>query len=204
MVSLLGILFSSACSVKEDRTPCPCLLEMDFICPDMPELKAAGLVVTSSDEKVWTDTVDLMRAKASYQVPVPRTDIHVRAWSGAGGLASDQGVMIPIGEDCPRIYMHDSDLRASGEYFHETVTLRKNHCVMTLVTEGEGRISADLRLKGMLPVMMHSDGLWMGISNLFWMTEDWRRVMLLSCLGRQMRRLRWKWMMERGTARYLP
>ncbi len=148
MGSLLGLLFSSACSVKEDRTPCPCLLDIDFMCPDMPDLKEAGLVVTSSEETVWTDTVDLMRTRSSYQVPVPRTDIHLRAWSGAGELASDQGVLIPFGEDCPKIYMHDSDLRASGEYYHETVTLRKNHCVMTLVTEGEGRISADLRLKG--------------------------------------------------------
>ena len=143
-----ALVFASACSVKEDRTPCPCILDMDFICPDEADADHVGLVVESSDEILWRDTVDVMRNGQGYQVPVPRTRLHVRAWAGDDGRASDLGVLIPLGQDCPRVYMHDSDVRTDGEYFHEDVVLRQNHCVRTLLTEGEGRISSALMLKG--------------------------------------------------------
>lgn len=143
-----ALVFASACSVKEDRTPCPCILDMDFICPDEADADHVGLVVESSDEILWRDTVDVMRNGQGYQVPVPRTLLHVRAWAGEDVRASDLGILIPLGQDCPRVYMHDSDVRTDGEYFHEDVVLRKNHCVMTLLTEGEGRISSALMLKG--------------------------------------------------------
>lgn len=142
------LLLASACSVKEDRKPCPCLLDIDFVCPDAGDAVEARFMLTSSDAVIWKDTVDVSRNGRGYQVPVPRTDLHVRAWTGDEGLASELGLLIPSGQDCPNVYMHDSDIRTEGESFHETVTLRKNHCVMTLVTEGEGRISSELRLRG--------------------------------------------------------
>ena len=66
-----ALVFASACSVKEDRTPCPCILDMDFICPDEADADHVGLVVESSDEILWRDTVDVMRNGQGYQVPVP-------------------------------------------------------------------------------------------------------------------------------------
>ncbi len=143
-----AIAFASACSVKEDRAPCPCMLDIDFRCPDAADAGHVGLVVLSPDEVIWKDTVDIVRNGDGYQVPVPRDRLHVRAWTGAEDLASEAGLLIPPGQDCPRVYMHDSDVRTDGEYFHEDVVLRKNHCVMTLLTEGEGRISSALMLKG--------------------------------------------------------
>ena len=140
--------FASACSVKEDRMPCPCLLNIEFLCPDAADAGDVRFMLTSSDAVIWKDTVDVSRNGHGYQVPVPKTGLHVRAWTGDEGMASDLGLLIPVGQDCPNVYMHDSDIRTEGESFQETVILRKNHCVMTLVTEGEGRISSDLRLKG--------------------------------------------------------
>lgn len=143
-----GVLLTAACSVKEDRTPCPCVLELDFVCPERAGAGYAGLIVSSSGRTEWKDTVDLKTGGNGYQASVPRDFLHVRAWTGDDGMMSEGVLHIPLGRDCPRVYMHDSDVRTEGEYCHETVVLRKNHCVMTLVTEGEEPLSSDLRLKG--------------------------------------------------------
>lgn len=143
---LTALVLLCACSVKEDRAPCPCLLMLDIICPDKAKAETAELYVTSDDGFLWKDIVDLTRTR--YSVQVPRAGLHVKAWTGTEGLASEHGLVIPEGRDCPKVYMHDSDLRVEGEFFEAEAVMRKNHCVMTLVTLGEGRINSDLRLKG--------------------------------------------------------
>ena len=148
LVLLGGLILQTACSVKEDRMPCPCLLSLDFVCPETDAWELAGLMVTSQSGFEWKDTVDVSRGGNGYFVPVPQAPLHVRAWAGDDGLMSESGLVIPFGCDCPRVFMHDSDVMADGEYHHETVTLRKNHCLLTLTTEGEGRLSSVLRLKG--------------------------------------------------------
>ena len=148
LILLAGVSLGQACSVKEDRIPCPCLLMLDFCCPDVSETRSTGLMVTSNEELVWRDTVDVDRVGNGYAVSVPRSALHVRAWAGTAGLANEAGLVIPLGHDCPRVYMHDSDIRATGEYVYETVTLRKNHCVLTITTEGDGKISTGIRLRG--------------------------------------------------------
>ena len=148
LILLAGVSLGQACSIKEDRTPCPCLLTLDFNCPDVPEARSVGLQVTSQGNMVWKDTVDVDRTRNGYSISVPRSALHVRAWIGTSGLATEAGLVIPLGKDCPEVYMHDSDIRASGEYVYETVTLRKNHCVLTLTTEGDGHISTGMRLRG--------------------------------------------------------
>ena len=148
LVLLAGVHLGSACSVKEDRDLCPGLLSLDFVCPDIPDARHVGLLVTSDEDVVWSDTVDVMMNGDGYSVSVPQTRLHVRAWTGDDAMVTESGLVIPYGQDCPRVYMHDSDIMVTGEYFHEVVTLRKNHCVMTLNTEGEGRIPSDLKLRG--------------------------------------------------------
>lgn len=148
LVLLGGLVVGQACSVQEDRSPCPCVLNIGFISPDEADSRSVGFRVSSSEGFELEDTLDLDRSGYRCQVSVPRTRLHVRAWTGDDGTVSDLGLLIPLGQDCPRVYMHDSDIRTEGESYDETVILRKNHCVMTLVTEGEGRISSDLRLMG--------------------------------------------------------
>ena len=148
LVLLGGLILQTACSVKEDRMPCPCLLHLDFVCPETEDMGLVGLKVTSLNGFVWRDTVDVSGGWNGYSLPVPQSSLHVSAWAGDDGLVSESGLVIPYGDDCPKVFMHDSDIRIDGEYCHETVTLRKNHCVLTLVTEGEEKLSSVLRLKG--------------------------------------------------------
>lgn len=144
----LTILLVASCSVKEDRSECPCVLELDFRFSDTLSVRYADLRIDSNEGYVWTDTVDVIESGGRYFLSAPRTDLHIRAWAGSDGYTSGQGLLIPFGEDCPEVYMYDSYVNTEGEYCCETVFLRKNHCVMTLVTEGEGEISSFLRVKG--------------------------------------------------------
>lgn len=138
----------SACSVKEDRNPCPCLLELDIEGPDAEASGAVDILITSDDGFVFHDVVDSWVEESLYSVSVPRGDLHVRAWCGADRNISEDGLFIPRGQDCPRVYMHDSDVVTEGEFYREEVWLRKNHCVLTLVNKGEDNDFSDLVLKG--------------------------------------------------------
>lgn len=142
------VLLVSACSIKEDRDVCPCILDLDFVVPDSVDTRSVELLVTSAEDWYLHDTVDVAGSGNRYSAPVPRTDLHVRAWTGTSGLSSEYGLLIPIGQDCPKVYMHDSDVSAEGETLRETAVLRKNHCVMTLMTEGGIILPSGIRVKG--------------------------------------------------------
>ena len=148
LLLLGGLLLETACSVREDRIPCPCQLYLDFVGPDIDDGTFAGLMVTAMKGFVWKDTVDVVKVRNGYTVSVPRTLLHIRSWIGADSCASESGIVIPYGQDCPKVDMHDSDVKTTGEYIRETVILRKNHCVLTLTTKGEGKLPSHIRLKG--------------------------------------------------------
>lgn len=141
------IFLLASCSVKEVRDSCPCLLLFDFSECDGGVPSDADLLVTSEEGVVWEDVVDLA-VHARYSVYVPKTNLHLRVWSGDDGLATVRGLEIPPGEDCPEIYMHDADVIATGEVFTDTVRMKKNHCVMHIKTEGGGDFPFDMKVTG--------------------------------------------------------
>ena len=145
---LMVLMLMSACSVKEDRDACPCVLELQFAESDTVSLRSVELLVTSRGGFALSDTIDVIRSGNRFSAPVPRADLHVRAWSGTGGMASEYGLLIPLGSSCPKVYMHDSDVTAEGERVCGTVSMRKNHCVVTLRTEGEVSLPSDVRVRG--------------------------------------------------------
>lgn len=131
---MAGIMWLSSicgCSVKEDREDCPCRLFLDMAGTDMTAMSPLALYVSSDDgpvcEAVLADPVE------TYVVEVPRTGLSVQVWSGGGNMVSQQGLTIPVGSDCPRIYMHSSSVVANGDYVRDTVVLRKNYCMLTML-----------------------------------------------------------------------
>lgn len=143
-----AVVSMPACSVKEDRNPCPCLLELDINGPEGVSSGPVDIFVTSKEGFVLHDTLEFWQDEGLYSVSVPRTGLHVRAWSGGGRYVSEKGLHIPKGHECPKVYMHDSDLVPEGEFCREDVYLRKNHCVLTILSEGEDGNFSELVLKG--------------------------------------------------------
>lgn len=147
LLGLLAVtLLAAACPVKEDRDLCPCFLTLDFTSVDSVTVTSVGLLVTAQDGFALSDTLDMV-STGRYLAEVPRDVIHVRAWSGTGALASEEGLIIPSGQDCPLVYMHDSDVKTRQETVCETIIMRKNHCRLTICADGD-EFPFDMTVKG--------------------------------------------------------
>lgn len=142
------MLICAGCSVKENRTVCPCRLFLDFSEVDPSAVKSADFHLSASDGFIFTGTLESGSFTDDVVIDVPRTQIKVVSWCGAGGYASDGGVVIPYGEDCPPVYSHISDVEASGESVREVVVMRKNHCRMRINVIGEEYEVMNLILRG--------------------------------------------------------
>lgn len=140
---------AAACSVKEDRISCPCLLVLDFAEVD-PSLEGkTGLMVSASEGVVLSDELDLQKYRGTrYMAPVPRTELDLSLWLGGEDMTDASGLEIPYGEDCPEVYMYNSSFTSSGEKHEEMVHLYKNHCRMTIYAEGEVSVPLSMTVEG--------------------------------------------------------
>lgn len=133
------------CSVKEDRSACPCLLTMDLSAIDTSVVKVLNVLATSSDGIVFSDIVQSDDFSFLYAREVPHKDIRVTLWGTAG---IDDRLDIPYGCECPALYMHAFDADTSGETFHEIVDMKKNHCRLTVLFDGEVEMPYSLTFRG--------------------------------------------------------
>lgn len=129
---LAGALMLAGCAVKEYRESCPCRLVLDFSEVDTAVVRSADLYVTVPDGYVFTDRLRWESFGKGYSVEVPRTELLVNAVSNAGDMYSQNGLHIPVGYDCPPLYMHHSLIDADCEQWHEVVRMHKNHCRLTV------------------------------------------------------------------------
>ena len=121
---LLPVLLLASCSVKENRSACPCVLSLEMsglpVSPVVLDVTGEGYAHT---EVVHGDTVLVLS--------VPKGDLAVSAVGGA--LASGDGsVRIPSGEEAPPLYLFYADVPADAEQVTIPVTFRKQFCTLTL------------------------------------------------------------------------
>lgn len=152
IISVTGLLMTVAsCSVKEDRTDCPCRLSLEMNAVDTSVVQYAELVVTNSDGFFLRDTLEVEDFQNGYVAQVPRGEIGVGVYCGASGSVDDAGRLeINYGEECPHVYMHSSFIVADGETTVEEVRMRKNHCIMTIRVQAEKDFPFRLEAKGMI------------------------------------------------------
>lgn len=145
---LISCLVHVSCSVKEDRDVCPCLLNLNFIQNGSVSNGIVEVSVFSQTDVIFDGSIELKDHSERVSVSVPRGLLHVGVWAGAGDSVSEQGITIPFGMDCPRVYMHDSDIIASGETYDEDVHMHKNHCVLTVHLAGDGAFDMPMTIIG--------------------------------------------------------
>lgn len=121
-----------SCTVLEKRSECPCFLsvymsgEEDFGCESVT-LNVRGDGYETS----------LALPREDFEAPVvlkvPRTGVNINVFdselddcSGSGGLR------IPVGQQCPAVYMFSSLCDTSEDEAEEYVTLKKNYCGVSL------------------------------------------------------------------------
>ena len=125
---LLPLLLLPSCSVKENRTVCPCNLTLELtglpVRPVVLNVVGEGFSLT---EVVHADTVLVM--------PVPKGEVAVSAVGGA--LAEGDGsVRIPEGEEAPPLYLFHSDVSTDAEQVFLPVMLHKQFCTLELLFKG--------------------------------------------------------------------
>ena len=140
--SLFIIVFCASCDVKEDRSQCPCRLMLSFSqSSDRFEGGALLLVFRTPDDSLVTDTVTVsadgkMEAGTFYEVDVPRGDLRLTAIT-LGEVLCDpvEGMIIPVGSECPPVFLQSELLDTRRDVLRHNVVLCKNYCLLTVRLE---------------------------------------------------------------------
>ncbi len=143
-----GTLFAG-CSVKEDREDCPCRLVLDFSEVDTFLVKSVEVLGVTGENVAFSDTLSADDFGEKYICEVVRESIRINIWSTVDyGCSFPEGITIPYGFECPRLYMQSFVADATGEVWYGKVRLRKNHCRLTVVMEGCDEIPYSFTFRG--------------------------------------------------------
>ena len=105
---ILTLLFWTACSVREDRTDCPCLLGLDFSALDAASLSEAGYGELSwavrTGDFCLAGRIPLDELPSEHWIEVPREALSVSVMAVDEGLYDPSGtLLIPEGSPCPHL-----------------------------------------------------------------------------------------------------
>ena len=120
----------TACSVKEDRGPCPCYLQVSFTDPDATgEAELLGW----RDDQVFRDRIRIEKARPAWTKPVPKGMLTVSACTGIRkAFAEGHQMRIPPGMEADSLYAWFSEVDASGDLAYAQVTFRKQFATVFL------------------------------------------------------------------------
>lgn len=137
LVSVAAVM-CQGCSIKEDRSLCPCSFDLDFSQVERQVAEMTEVSVKAADGFLYYDPeagegiVEESRdgvPSLLYNIKVPKESLEVTVVYGADGLFSpDSGILIPLGDECPPVYMHYSEVNAFSEQHTEEVRLGKDYC----------------------------------------------------------------------------
>ena len=131
-VSLTAILVvCAACTVKEDRNPCPCNLTISFSDQD-----ATGPVelLGWDSETVFRDHVRIEDCRPEWSRPVRKGIFILSACKGIanGSVPTGHEIRIPVNCQADSLYAYFEEMDATGDYVHANVTLRKQFATVFL------------------------------------------------------------------------
>ena len=139
---LLGLLGLCACSVREDRSACPCLVVLDCSAVDAEVLAGSGC-----EELRWILSAEDFRREGTFPaddlgegciVETPRgAQARLTATAGDDGrFDPDAGLRIPEGESCPPLFAFLSSVDASPPEVRVPLILFKRHAVLEIRLRG--------------------------------------------------------------------
>jgi hypothetical protein len=149
MLSVLMIVAAVGCSVKEDRTVCPCVMSLDFSGLDTSVIQMVNVLAMSADGVVFSDCVMVDAFDDRYERKVPHGLLQVSLWCGDGGMAGKDCLLrIPYGVECPPVYLNSFVADTRAESYHRKVSLYKNHCRLTVEMPDRQALPYSLTFKG--------------------------------------------------------
>ena len=141
----LCVALVCSCSVKEDRSFCPCWLSV--YCEDVPADGVSFGVV--SPERRSSRHLGEEDFTPSYSCVVPRTVQHLYACVPVpGAIVSEGRYVIPEGSQCDSLYAWSSCMDCDRETASDTLKVRKNFATLRLILSEEGDYPFDIRVCG--------------------------------------------------------
>lgn len=145
--TILGMALTGC--VKEHRSLCPCLLQLDFSKLDTSIVSDARVNIVGPDGYVYDESLAAESFEEELVVRVPQGDCMLSVYSGEQGLAvPDKGLYIPYGKDCPPVYMSASYLNTECEQCRKEVALWKNYCQLSICVEDAEHFPFGLSVRG--------------------------------------------------------
>lgn len=121
-----------SCSVKEDRTDCPCRLAID-VSPCARQAETVSLKGWASHRPVFGGELYVADWPEAWEVAVPRGFVGYTAYTGLGGcVLSGADALIPEGEECGPLWACRDEIDCRGEEAHGRVLLHKRHARLTV------------------------------------------------------------------------
>lgn len=134
----------TACTIKEDRMPCPAYMNVSFA--DRESIvKEVGLLGYGSSE-IFRHSIDVSKYDPYWRKPVHKGVFDFAAYYGVDGAsAADHFVTIPIGSQCDSLYAFHENVDCTVDMVYVDVTLHKQFCTvyMDLNKPLEGQNSID-------------------------------------------------------------
>lgn len=128
---LMAGAVSFSCTVKENRVPCPCYLEVLF--PERDVISHGVDVGGWNSKFVFSENIDLSEYPEAYVRAVERQSLIVSAFTGRDG-AEPKGrrLEIPFGSQCDSLYAFYREVDCSGEKATCEVLFRKQFATVNL------------------------------------------------------------------------
>ena len=137
----LLVLLLTACSIKENRSHCPChlLLDVSEVSTELFDSLDVAMDEGNGRAQRFPLCLSLLPpGPVAVDVAKGRLSLNVCAVeNGAVWLSSSGDVMeIPQGEQCPPLFLHTAVLSTEVEELTETVVLHKSFCSLHILMEG--------------------------------------------------------------------
>ena len=127
---LILLAASTACTIKEDRGPCPCFLQVSFTDPD-----AAGEaeLLGWDDDRLFRDRIRIEEARPAWTKPVRKGMLILSACTGMDeSFPEGHQMRIPPGSQADSLYAWFEEVDATGDLAYAKVSFRKQFATVFL------------------------------------------------------------------------
>lgn len=161
ILTLFSAFGLAGCSVKSDRTDCPCELNLRITGGEEGFANVSLWDVgprTRMDEKVRC-------GGAAVQLKVPRGDFFISTWNGRHACTETSScIMIPEGCEMDPVFASSGSIDSRCERLSSEVVIHKQFAYLNIVVTGAGESSYSLLVRGnvcgmRIPDMMPVPGL---------------------------------------------